>query len=163
MISRRWLSKRSWIIWSGIFILVLSSIMPLIGCTSTEKNVDPKTATVSEIATQATIVTVVSAQEAYMLIQEKLNDPDFTIIDVRTPDEYNTGHVKSAINIDYNSDSFKDRLEELDKTREYLVYCRSGNRSSGAIKIMEELDFSMIYHMNGGIIDWNSQGLPFER
>ena len=71
--------KRNWIIWLGIFILVLSSIMPLIGCTSTEKNADPKTATVSETATQATIVTNVSAQEAYTLIQEKLNDPDFLI------------------------------------------------------------------------------------
>ena len=155
--------RRNWLIWLGLFVIVLTSNMTLVGCTSTANNTEPKTAIVSETAVQATKVTNVSAQEAHSLIQEKQDDPDFIIIDVRTPDEYNTGHAKGAINIDYNSDSFEDRMAELDKTREYLVYCRSGNRSSGAIKVMEELGFTMIYHMNGGIIDWNAEGLPFDR
>jgi rhodanese-related sulfurtransferase len=120
-------------------------------------------AAVSEAALQTSVVIDVSAQEAYTLIQEKMNDPDFKILDVRTPDEYNTGHLEGAINIDYNSDDFKEKLTTLDRSGEYLVYCRSGNRSSGAVKVMEELGFTMIYHMNGGIIDWNAEGLPFDR
>ena len=155
--------RRNWIIWLGVFVLVLTSVMVLTGCTSTETNTELEPATVSESVIQKTKITNVSAQEAYSLIQEKMDDPDFTIIDVRTPDEYNNGHVEGAINIDYNSDTFKDRLAELDKAGEYLVYCRSGNRSSGAVKVMEELEFTMIYHMSGGIIDWSAEGLPFAR
>ena len=154
--------RRNWRIWLGIFVLVLASMMVLTGCTSTETNTEPKMAVVSETTVQ-TIVTNVSAREAYSLIQEKMDDPDFKIIDVRTPDEYNTGHVEGAINIDYNSDTFKDKLVELEKSGEYLVYCRSGARSSGAVKVMEELEFTMIYHMNGGVIDWSAEGLPFDR
>lgn len=155
--------RRNGVLWLGIFVLVLTCITILAGCASTEKNTVPEIATVSEAAIQTPIVIDVSAQEAYTLVQEKSDDPNFRIIDVRTPDEYNTGHVEGAINIDFNSDTFRDRLEKLDRSGEYLVYCRSGNRSSGAVKIMEELGFTMIYHMNGGIIDWSAEGLPFDR
>ncbi len=150
-------------LWFTIFVLILTCIMLLTGCTSAETSTEPKLAAVSETTVRSTIVTNVSAQEAFSLIQEKLDDPDFTIIDVRTPDEYDIGHVNGAINIDYNSDDFKDKLATLDKSVEYLVYCRSGNRSSGAVKVMEELGFTMIYHMVGGIIDWNAEGLPLTR
>jgi rhodanese-related sulfurtransferase len=138
-------------------------MMVLTGCTSTETNTEPKTAAMSENAVQTTIVLNVTAQEAYTLLQEKSGDPNFKIIDVRTPDEYDTGHLEGAINIDYNSDAFKDKLGELDTSIEYLVYCRSGGRSAGAVEVMDELGFTMIYHMNGGIIDWNAEGLPFAR
>jgi rhodanese-related sulfurtransferase len=149
--------------WLGVFVLVLTSTTVFTGCTSKETDTEPKMMTVTGAAVQTTIVVDVSAKEAYTLIQEKLDDPYFKILDVRTHDEYQTGHVEGAINIDYNSDTFRDMLEVLDRSGEYLVYCRSGNRSSGAVKIMEELGFTMIYHMVGGIIDWNSEGLPFDR
>jgi rhodanese-related sulfurtransferase len=150
-------------LWSGIFVLMLTCTVVLTGCTTPETNSGPKMTAVSETAIQATIITNVSAQEAYALIQEKSDSPNFRILDVRTPDEYNTGHVESAINIDYNSDTFKDILATLDRSDEYLVYCRDGERSSGAIEIMEDLEFTMIYHMNGGIIEWSAEGLPFAR
>lgn len=155
--------KRNWILWLGGFVLVLTSIMILPGCSTTETNTEPKMAALSETTIPKTEITNLSAQEAYSLIQEKMDNPDFKIIDVRTPDEFNSGHVKGAINIDYNSDTFRDTLAKLDKAGEYLVYCRSGNRSSGAVKVMEELGFTTIYHMGGGIIDWSAEGLPFAR
>ncbi|UCC16461.1 MAG: rhodanese-like domain-containing protein [Dehalococcoidales bacterium] len=155
--------RRKWILWLGAFVLVLTLFTVLSGCTTTETNTEPKMATLSETSIQKAEITNLSAQEAYSLIQEKMDDPDFKIIDVRTPDEYNSGHVEGAINIDYNSDTFKDIMAELDRTGEYLVYCRSGARSSGAVKVMEELGFTMIYHMGGGIIEWSSEGLPFAR
>jgi len=155
--------SRNWIKWLGVFALVLTCITVVTGCTATETNTEPKIAAVSEKAIQTTIITNVTAQETYTLIQEKSDDPDFKVLDVRTPDEYNTGHVEGAINIDYNSDTFKEKLDTLDKSGKYLVYCRSGNRSSEAVKVMEELGFTMIYHMNGGIIDWSAEGLPFAR
>ena len=142
---------------------MLTFITVLAGCTSTETDNGPKIAALSETAAQKTIVIGVSAQEAQTLIQEKSDDPNFKILDVRTPDEYTTGHVEGAINIDYSSDDFKDKLATLNKSGEYLVYCRSGNRSSGAVKIMEELGFTKIYHMAGGIIEWSAEALPFAR
>ena len=147
----------------GIIVLVLTCITILTGCTSIGTNAEPKIAAVSETAVQTTIVTDVSAQEAYALIQEKADDPNFKILDVRTPDEYNSGHVEGAINIDYDSDDFKEKLATLDRSGEYLVYCRSGNRSSSAVEVMEELEFTKIYHMAGGIIEWSAEGLPFDR
>ena len=150
-------------LWLGIFVLILTCITLFSGCTSTDMGTEPKLAAVNETTVQSTMVTNVSAQEAFTLIQEKLDDPHFRIVDVRTPDEYDIGHVNGAINIDYNSDDFKDELATLDKSVEYLVYCRSGNRSSGAVKVMEELGFAVIYHMVGGIIDWNAEGLPLTR
>jgi rhodanese-related sulfurtransferase len=163
MIFKRWSMSRNRILWLGIFIVVLSGTTLLTGCASEEKTAGPEMMAVSEAAVQSKVITNVTAQEAFALIQEKSDDPEFKILDVRTPDEYNTGHVEGAINIDFNSDTFKDTLSQLDKSGEYLVYCRSGNRSSGAVELMKEMEFTMIYHMNGGIIEWSAEGLPFDR
>ena len=163
MISKRWSMRRSWILRLGVLVLVLTGITLLAGCTSKETNPELKTTMVSEAAVQAPIVTDISAQEAYALIQEKSDDPNFKILDVRTSDEYNTGHIEGAFNIDYDSDTFNDILSKLDKSGEYLVYCRSGSRSSGAVKAMEDMKFTVIYHMRGGIIEWSAEGLPFDR
>ena len=155
--------RRNWILWLEIFVLMLICTVVFTCCTSPETNTGSKMAAVSETAIQSTIITNVSAQEAYTLIQEKSDNPNFRILDVRTPDEYNTGHVEGAINVDYNSDTFKDILATLDRSGEYLVYCRDGERSSGAIEIMEDLEFTMVYHIKGGIIEWSAEGLPFAR
>lgn len=163
MIFKRWLMRINRRLWLGVLVLALTGITLLAGCASKETNTELKTAMVSEAAVQAPVVTDVSAQEAYALIQEKSGDKNFKILDVRTPDEYNTGHIERAINIDFNSDTFKDILSKLDKSGEYLVYCRSGSRSSGAVEVMEEMKFTTIYHMNGGIIEWSAEGLPFDR
>jgi rhodanese-related sulfurtransferase len=154
--------RKNWT-WLAVFVLMLTCTAVLTGCTSTGTDTEPKIAALSESAVHTTIVINVSAQEAYALIQEKSDDPDFKILDVRTPDEYNTGHIEGAINIDYNSDTFEDILATLDRSGEYLVYCRSGDQSSEVVEIMEELEFTMIYHMNGGIIEWSAEGLPFTR
>lgn len=154
--------RKNWILVVGVFVLMLTCVAILTGCTATETSTESKIAAVGETSVQQTTIVInVSAQEAHTLMQEKADDPNFKILDVRTPDEYNSGHVERAINIDYNSDTFRDMVSALDKAGEYLVYCRSGNRSSGAVKIMEELGFAMIYHMNGGIIEWSAEGLPF--
>jgi phage shock protein E len=163
MISKRWSMRKNWVLWLVVFISVLTSITLLVGCASEDTDPEPKMMTVSEAAVQAPIVTNLSAQEAYALIQEKSDDPNFKILDVRTPDEYNSGHIESAINIDFNSDTFKDILSKLDKSGEFLVYCRSGSRSSGAVKAMEDMKFTTIYHLSGGIIEWSAEALPFDR
>ncbi|MFC1939447.1 rhodanese-like domain-containing protein [Chloroflexota bacterium] len=111
-------------------------------------------------STQTQTIEDVSAQEAFTLIEDNQNNPDFIIIDVRTPQEFADGHVEKANNLDFNSETFRDDLNKLDKDKTYLIYCRSGNRSRNALNIMRELDFGKIYHMSGGIIEWAEEGLP---
>jgi rhodanese-related sulfurtransferase len=82
------------------------------------------------------------------------------IIDVRTPEEYNGGHIENTVNVNYNSGNFSDEISRFDKDRTYLIYCRTGARSAGARDIMKELGFQKIYNMDGGITDWIAKGLP---
>jgi len=101
----------------------------------------------------------ITAQEAFDLVQDNDGNPEFVIVDVRTPDEFGDGHLEDAINIDFYADSFRDDLNQLDKSDTYLIYCRSGNRSAQALTTMNDLGFSDIHDM-GGIIDWAAEGFP---
>jgi len=112
----------------------------------------------TEVPTQ--IIEDVSAQEALNLIQENKSDPDFIIVDVRTSAEYAEGHIENAINIDFSSVSFKSEISKRDRAKKYLIYCRSGNRSRGALDIMVELDFIEVYHLYEGIIGWSAAHYP---
>ncbi len=105
----------------------------------------------------------VTALEASALIKENLDNPDFLIIDVRTPSEYKNGHLKGAVNINLISETIKEDLSKLDSRKIYLIYCRSGYRSSLAVSMMQKLEFAFIYHMANGIIEWNAEGLPVEK
>lgn len=112
----------------------------------------------TETATQ--VIGDITTQEASAMIQENAGNPGFVILDVRTPEEYADGHIEKALNLDYYSETFRDELDELDKGKTYLVYCRSGKRSRAAADIMEELGFGNGYNMRGGIVQWQEDGLP---
>jgi rhodanese-related sulfurtransferase len=81
-----------------------------------------------------------------------------TLIDVRTAGEFASGHIKDAINIDWESGTFERDVLALDKKKTYAVYCRSGNRSGQATAQMAKDGFTSIYNLNGGIIDWTNSG-----
>ncbi|MEQ9619796.1 MAG: rhodanese-like domain-containing protein [Deltaproteobacteria bacterium] len=102
----------------------------------------------------------VNATGAHMLIEKNRDNPDFIILDVRTAEEYSDGHIENSLNLDYKSDSFKDEVGKLDKSKTYLVHCRSGRRSEAASKIMEETGFLNIYELDGGIKGWEETGFP---
>ena len=104
--------------------------------------------------------TMVQPRDAFALIQKNKDNPQFVVLDVRTPEEFGEGHIDGAINIDYNTGGFKTLVGELDKTRTYFVYCRTGRRSGGAIKVMKDLGFVSIVRMKGDILAWQSAGLP---
>lgn len=93
----------------------------------------------------------------------ELTKKDVIIIDIRTQEEYVSGHIENSINIDYYSPSFRSNLNSLDKNKTYLIYCRSGSRSSSALNIMEELDFVEVFELSGGINSWNNSKLPLVR
>jgi rhodanese-related sulfurtransferase len=79
------------------------------------------------------------------------------IIDVRSADEFNTGHIPGAMNIDYEKPGFKDSIARLDPGKTYLLYCRTGRRSGMAGRQMRELEFKNVFHLEGGIEKWNGR------
>lgn len=84
------------------------------------------------------------------------NNDAITLIDVRTEDEYNAGHIDGALNININGSSFADEIAKLDKNKPVYVYCLSGGRSSNAANYMSQQGFKEIYNMQGGIMAWNN-------
>lgn len=133
---------------SAVLGVLLIGFMLISGCLPTKPE------------TQNEIIENVSPKEAYDLIQKNKDNPDFVILDVRTPEEFTNEHIENAINLDYYSETFKDDLNELDKNKTYVIYCRSGGRSGNALNIMEELNFMEVYNILGGIIEWKAEGLP---
>jgi rhodanese-related sulfurtransferase len=114
----------------------------------------------SVLGTETQKIENIAPKGAYDLIQEHKNDENFVILDVRTPAEFAQGYIEDAINIDFYSATFRDKLNKLDKEKTYLLYCRSGNRSGRTLKLMEELQFKTAYNMTGGIGQWIAEGRP---
>jgi len=85
-------------------------------------------------------------------------DSNGVILDVRTPEETEEGIIGDAIQIDiYTGQAFVDALQELDKSKNYYVYCRSGNRSGQACAIMNSLGFENAFNLQGGILEWEGE------
>ena len=79
--------------------------------------------------------------------------PNALLLDVRTSDEFKSGSLKGAKNINFLSSGFRTEVQKLDKGKTYFVYCRSGNRSGQACSIMEQLGYTA-YNLSGGIGAW---------
>lgn len=87
--------------------------------------------------------------------EQLANDNNAVILDVRTAEEMEEGYIPNAIHIDiYLGQEFLDGLEDLDKSKNYYVYCRSGNRSQQACALMNHNGFDNAYNLEGGIIEW---------
>jgi len=82
------------------------------------------------------------------------------LVDVRTPEEYENGHIKNAININYYGKDFSDRINKLNKDKPIYVYCKSGARSGKSAIILKNLGFKTIYDLKGGILNWDDKNLP---
>jgi len=121
-----------------VFVIILSS-----GCVGTEEQ----------------ICQDVSPKEAFALIENNYDNPDFVVLDVRTPKEYAEEHINGALNLDCLSATFKNAIKNLDKDRTYVIYCRTGGRSGLTLTLMEELGFREVYNILGGIEAWKDKGL----
>lgn len=85
---------------------------------------------------------------------QALVEKGYTIIDVRTPEEYAEGHIQGALNINVKSEAFVTEIENLSKSDTLLVYCRSGRRSLYAAQVMVSFGFQKIYDLEGGFLNW---------
>jgi rhodanese-related sulfurtransferase len=120
-----------------VFALI-ASVLLLAGCSSSTGAIDLG---VSEFSTKVAEAGVIT-------------------LDVRTPIEFGEGHIEGARLIDFQSGNFENEIAALDKNATYAVYCRSGNRSGQAVKVMHDAGFTNVFNMNGGVIDWANAGLP---
>ena len=111
----------------------------------------------------ATLKPNLSPAEAQETIGNRAGDPGFVLLDVRTPEEYREERIQGAVLVDYLSPSFRDRIAKLDRDKSYLVYCRSGQRSDEALKVMRGLGFTSVSVLDGGIMKWKEAGLPTAR
>lgn len=102
----------------------------------------------------------ITPQQAYDTIQANQGNANFELIDVRTPDEYQSGKIAGAIDIDFYASDFQQQLSQLDRGKQYVIYCHSGNRSGQALTIMKNLGFTNVEDIGGGIAAWAQQGLP---
>ena len=119
-------------------IALIGSILLLAGCSSSSSAVDLSVNEFSAKVAEAGVIT----------------------LDVRTPGEFMGGYIEGAKNIDFQSGNFENEIAALDKNATYAVYCRSGNRSGQAVKVMHDAGFHSVYNLNGGVIDWANAGLP---
>ena len=132
------------------FVALALSVSLVIGVALIGGCVLDETATIEDI----------TPQEAFTLIQNNQDNPDFVIIDVRTPEEFGAEHIENATNINFYSETFRDMLNNLDKNKTYLIYCKVGGRSGSALDIMAELNFKEVYNILGGINLWKAEGFP---
>ncbi len=85
-------------------------------------------------------------------------DADAIVLDVRTSEEVENGVIGNALHHDiYNPQAFMEALQGLDRSKNYYVYCRSGNRSGQACAIMNSLGFAKAYNLKGGILEWKGE------
>lgn len=86
------------------------------------------------------------------------NDDNAVVLDVRTPEEFNSGKIPNALNIDiYKGQGFIYMVDELDKYKNYYVYCRSGARSGQACSVMNQMGIKNAYNLLGGIMAWRGE------
>ena len=107
-------------------------------------------------SSSAAVETVAPEAAAEIITAES----DEIVLDIRTSEEFNEGVIEGAINIDFYADDFAVQLDTLDKDAHYVVYCRSGNRSGQANSTFQELGFTNVTEIDGGIANWHNAGLP---
>ena len=108
---------------------------------------------------KSTAVKRISVEEYDKLRADKSN----VLLDVRSAEEFKTGHVPGAINININSSSFDTEVAKLDKDKTYLVNCAVGMRSAKACKKLETAGFKNLYDLAPGFDGWKKAGKPVEK
>ena len=122
--------------------VVLFIALLVFGCTTSQSQTDKTSFTAKEFS-------------------EKISETkNAQIIDVRTPEEYETGHITNAHNFNWNDDDFLKNVADLDKTKPVFVYCLSGGRSSDAAAALRKEGFNTVFEMPGGMMEWRAKNMP---
>jgi rhodanese-related sulfurtransferase len=95
---------------------------------------------------------VVPVKKADRMISKK----EMVVLDVRTPEEVSEGAIAGSVNYNFNAPDFKSQLEDLDREKPYLVYCRSGKRSGKTVEMMKAMGFKRLYELKAGFPAYNA-------
>lgn len=156
--------------------LVITAAIFSGACQKNEKSPDPKKGSAPSTSAAPEPVEKPDSKKDSAVIETKIDhataiqaselmkkDPSIVVLDIRTPDEYATGHIPKSVNINFKADNFAEELKNLNPAKTYLVHCRSGGRSTSSLKTFSELKFHHIIHLDGGMMDWGKEQLPVEK
>lgn len=132
------------------YIVAATMVLSLVSCGEAQTKKDSNSSSSVEQISE-TNYKVVSQTEFKTLIKAGKGQ----LLDVRTPGEFNAGHIKTADNIDFTGSDFREKVAKLDREKPILIYCHSGNRSGKASLILKELGFKEVYDLQGGYSNWN--------
>ena len=96
----------------------------------------------------------ISPSELRELVKQ---DENAVLIDVRSPEECDEGMIEGSVNINLFDPSFMNEIGKLDKSKNYYMICRSGNRSSTACGAMAQMGFGKLYNLSGGMMAWDGE------
>lgn len=114
---------------------------------------------VAGVAVSAEPVAAPVTQEALIERQQHV-DADLVVLDVRSPGEFAAGHVPGAINIPH--DRIGERLSEVPRDKDVILYCQSGRRAGLAAQALVEQGYTRLFHLEGDIAAWKANGRPLE-
>jgi rhodanese-related sulfurtransferase len=134
-------------------MVIVSSVLLLMSCSTSG---DSQSANAQEHAVQENYVINVE------LFNMKMKEANVVVLDVRTPQEVAVGVIGTPTVIDYRGEGFKEQILALDKSKTYLVYCKSGGRSARTKAVMDENGFQTVYDLVGGITAWTDAGMPLQ-
>ncbi|PKA83585.1 rhodanese-related sulfurtransferase [Ulvibacter sp. MAR_2010_11] len=138
------------------YILIL--LVTFQGCKETTEKDTSEIASEASVASESQVILkILSPQE----FEAKIGlDSLSQLVDVRTVEEYNDGHLSFATNYSITDEDFQKNAVSLVKERPVYVYCKSGGRSARASKLLVDLGFTQVYDLQGGITAWQAAGLP---
>lgn len=125
--------------------------LALAGCAGEADEAPEETA--AEAAPAQSNIRDISVAEATSLLS---GEESTVVLDVRTPTEFEAGHIDGAINADFMGDDFVSAIADLDREATYVLHCKSGARSAKALEVMKEQGFTNVAHLTGGYDGWTA-------
>ena len=141
------------------YLIVLVAALSLVGCSKESEPQAESSVLETAIESQMTKIENIKGADTVSYLEEH---PDTVILDIRTPEEFASGHMANARNIDFRSSDFQELIDILDQDQTYLVHCQSGGRSGKSLEFFKRSGFKTIVHMDDGFGGWQSAGNPVE-
>ncbi len=130
----------------NVFLYLILGCATLASCTTKSAKPNPISVQYIDVNMASSIIT---------------KDHNTIILDVRTPQEFNAGHLPNALNISIHDEQFSEKVNKLNKSKHYIVHCAANvknGRSAKSLKVMSDLGFPYLSSMNGGYAAWKEAG-----
>lgn len=151
--------KKSWRLWSSMFMLVAALVFTGCATTGTQSAVSGPLTTQEIVAQAKAVVPELTVAQAKTNIDKRSYK---VILDVREPNEFRAGHIPSAINIPRGLLEFQVSGKIPDKSTHLLVYCKTGGRGCLAGQTLQIMGYNQVTNMDGGWVGWEKAGYPVE-